>query len=355
MASIILDCDLMRFPHSGLYHYCLNIGLAVNKQLEAAGKEPMKMYVPPAEKDAFGRGSHTIVEKKWHKIWKPFLHGCKVWHAPFQSGRVIPDKRKHPDTKVVLTIHDLNPLHEGKSPEEQRRSIAHTQSLIDRSDAIVCISEFTKGDVLKNCKVGNKPVYVIHNGTHRVASDTIPFQQPLVSRPFLFGMGYVNTKKNYHSLLPLLHHNPELELVVAGRLDEPDYITKMQQLASDMGVSDRLRLTGPVSESDKAWYLRNCLAFVHPSLAEGFGAPVVEAMIFGKPLFLSNRTSLPEIGGDVAFYFSSFDGEHMQQVFASGMQRYQSTDLSAALIKRALQFDWDKNAAQYIQVYQSLL
>jgi len=143
--------------------------------------------------------------------------------------------------------------------------------------------------------------------------------------------------------------------VVAGRLDEPDYITKMQQLASDMGVSDRLRLTGPVSEADKAWYLRNCLAFVHPSLAEGFGAPVVEAMIFGKPLFLSNRTSLPEIGGDVAFYFSSFDGEHMQQVFASGMQRYQSTDLSAALIKRALQFDWDKNAAQYIQVYQSLL
>lgn len=355
MASIILDCDLMRFPHSGLYHYCLNIGLAVNKQLEAVGKEPVKMYVPPAAKDAFGDGSHTIVEKKWHKFWKPFLHSCRIWHAPFQSGRIIPDKRRYPNIKVLLTIHDLNPLHEGKTPEEQRRSIAHTQSLIDRSDAIVCISEFTKGDVLKNCQVGNKPVYVIHNGTHRVAIDTIPFQQPLVSRPFLFGMGYVNTKKNYHSLLPLLHHNPELELVVAGRLDEPDYIANMQRLASDMGVSDRLRLTGPISEADKAWYLRNCLAFVHPSLAEGFGAPVVEAMIFGKPLFLSNRTSLPEIGGDVAFYFSSFDGEHMQQVFTSGMQRYQTTDLSAALIKRAAQFDWDKNAAQYIQVYQSLL
>lgn len=355
MASIILDCDLMRFPNSGLYHYCLNIGLAVNRQLEAAGQEPMKMYVPPSEKDSFDSGTHTITEKKWHKFWKPFLHDCKVWHAPFQSGRIIPDKRKHPGIKVVLTIHDLNPLHEGKTKEEQRRSISHTQSLIDRSDAIVCISEFTKSDVLKNCKVGSKPVYVIHNGVHRVAIDGIPLQKPLVARPFLFGMGYVNTKKNYHSLLPLLRHNPELELVVAGKLDDPDYINRMKKEAQQLGVADRLRLTGPVSEADKAWYLRNCLAFVHPSLAEGFGAPVVEAMLFGKPLFLSNLTSLPEIGGDAAFYFSSFDGEHMQEVFAEGMQRYQALDMSAVVIKRAAQFDWEKNAAQYIQVYQSLL
>jgi len=346
----------MHYPNSGLYHYCLNIGLRVNDLLEKKGQSPMKMYVPPAERYSFGKSKYTIVEKKWHKFWKPFLLGCRVWHAPFQSGRIVPDKKKHPGIKVLLTIHDLNPLHEGKPVEEQKKSVAKTQSLIDRSDAIVCISEFTKSDVIKNCDTGNKPLYVIHNGIHKV--DTPPAVNGSLirsGRPFLFGMGYVNTKKNYHVLLPLLHHNPDLEMVIAGRLDEPDYVAAIKQQAEQMGVAERLHLTGPVSESDKAWYLSNCMAFVHPSLAEGFGAPVVEAMLFGKPLFLSNLTSLPEIGGDAAFYFSSFDGEHMQTVFRDGMQRYTDTNMSAVVLNRGKFFDWEQSAAQYLKVYESLL
>lgn len=356
MSSIILDCDLMNHPNSGLYHYCLNIGLRVNQQLERERKEPMKMYVPKAEKFSFAKPSHTIVEKSWHKFFKPFMIGCKVWHAPFQSGRIVPDKKSYPNVKVLLTIHDLNPLHEGKPLEEQKKSIAHTQSLIDRSDAIVCISEFTKADVLQNCNTGNKPLYVIHNGIHRV---NIPSQtkspERKIERPFIFGMGYVNTKKNYHVLLPLLKHNPGIEMVIAGRLDEPDYIETIHKTAAKMGVSERLHLTGPVSEDDKAWYLSNCMAFVHPSLAEGFGAPVVEAMLFGKPLFLSNLTSLPEIGGDAAFYFNGFDDEHMQAVFKDGMQRFHNENMSSIVINRGKFFDWEKSAAQYLKVYQSLL
>lgn len=355
MAAIILDCDLMRFPNSGLYHYCLNIGLRVNQQLQSMGNAPMKMYVPPAEKNSFGNPSYTIEEKKWHKLWKPFLMGCRVWHAPFQSGRVIPDKKKYPKTKVLLTIHDLNAVHEGKPLKEQFKSIAHTQSLIDKSDAIVCISEFTKSDVLKYCDTGNKPVYVIHNGIHRVNTPGAAPNSVTLKRPFLFGMGYVNQKKNYHVLLPLLHQNPELEMVIAGRFDEPDYIDTIKKQAVDLRIEDRLHLTGPVSEEDKAWYLSNCYAFVHPSLAEGFGAPVVEAMLFGKPLFLSDKTSLPEIGGEAAFYFSSFEAADMQYVFKEGMQRFARHNMSALVIQRGQLFDWEQSAAKYLKVYQSLL
>ena len=199
MSSIILDCDLMNHPNSGLYHYCLNIGLRVNQQLERERKEPMKMYVPKAEKFSFAKPSHTIVEKSWHKFFKPFMIGCKVWHAPFQSGRIVPDKKSYPDVKVLLTIHDLNPLHEGKPLEEQKKSIAHTQSLIDRSDAIVCISAFTKADVLQNCNTGNKPLYVIHNGIHRV---NIPSQtnrrKKIERRLFWNGYKYKTTTYYYH-------------------------------------------------------------------------------------------------------------------------------------------------------------
>ncbi|HEY6064282.1 MAG TPA: glycosyltransferase family 1 protein [Chitinophagaceae bacterium] len=352
--KIILDCDLMKYPNSGLYHYCLNLGKSLQPLFENDKETGIAFYVPPAEAGSFGPGYRHIVEKK--SIWNffnPFLRNCNIWHAPFQSGRVFPDKKKYPGIKVLLTIHDLNPLHEGKPQDEQRKSLAHTQSLIDKSDAIVCISEFCKGDVLKNCDVGTKPVYVIHNGTHKVHEPELGINSYRPSRPFLFGMGYVNTKKNYHVLLPLLR-NKDIELVIAGRLDEPDYIERMKLHARKNGMADRLHILGPVSEAEKGWYFQNCMAFVHPSLAEGFGAPVVEVMQFGKPLFLSSLTSLPEIGGDAAFYFSSFDEEHVQEVFYKGMEQYQKNGMTDQIKRRGLQFDWKEKAKEYLKVYQSL-
>ncbi|MBD0376467.1 MAG: glycosyltransferase family 4 protein [Flavisolibacter sp.] len=353
MNKLILDCDLMRHPNSGLYHYCLNLGHYINKILEEQGAEKIGFYVPPAEVNSFSDPKNTIVEKRWHKSIKPFLWRCKLWHAPFQSGRIVPYENK--TIKVLLTIHDLNALHEGKPPDEQKKSLEHTQKLIDRATAIVCISEFTKQDVLKNCSVGNKPIYVIHNGAHKVGEPRLSSSSYKPVRPFLFGMGYVNTKKNYHVLTSLLKCNEEIELIIAGRLDEPDYIAAMEKEAEEMAVADRLHLLGPVSEGEKAWYLSNCLAFVHPSLAEGFGAPVVEAMKFGKPVFLSDKTALPEIGGDAAFYFSSFEPEHMEQVFREGMMCYEVNDIVQKIKQRAKTFDWEKSAMKYLEVYRSLI
>jgi glycosyltransferase involved in cell wall biosynthesis len=279
MGRIILDCDLMRFPNSGLYHYCLNLGREVNNLLDQKGKRRIKFYVPPAEASTFNDPANTIIEKPLHKFFRPFLWDCRVWHAPFQLGRIVPERKKN--IKVLFTIHDLNFFHEGVSDEERIKTHAHIQKQIDRSDAIVCISEFTKSDVIKNCEVGNKPLYVIHNGTHSVGKPQLDGNSYKPERKFLFGMGYVNKKKNYHVLVPLLKYNPELELVIAGKLDNEEYVTNMQKLAGEFGVSDRLRILGPVSEDEKAWYFKNCLAFMHPSIAEGFGAPVVESMQFG--------------------------------------------------------------------------
>lgn len=352
MGSVILDCDLMRFPNSGLYYYCLNLGLHVNKLLGDQQLPQMKFYVPPEEKNSFGDTGYTITQQKIHHFFKPFLWDCNIWHAPFQSGRMIPWHNKQ--IKVVLTIHDLNTLHEGKPLEEQIKSLAHTQKLINRSNAIVCISEFCKQDVLKHCEVKNKPLYVIHNGTHVVGEPQLHDTSYKPVRPFLFGMGYVNRKKNFHVLLPLLQ-NPDVEIIIAGKLDDPDYIETILAEAKRRGVNDRLHVLGPVTENEKAWYLKNCKAFVHPSLAEGFGAPVVEAMSFGKPLFLSHFTSLPEIGGDAAFYFKSFEPEHMQQVFHNGIHEYSNNGLYKKIIARSAQFNWQQKAIEYLQVYKSLL
>lgn len=352
MARIILDCDLMKHRDSGLYHYCLNLGNYVARALEKEGNDSISYYVPPAEKKTFDRKQLCITEKKWHhRFFRPFLVNCQVWHAPFQSGRILPSPRS--GVKVLLTIHDLNCLHEDKTARERRHSLLHTQKLIDRADAIVCISHHCKKDVTENLDTGRKPLHVIHNGTHHVSAAPA---QPIGYRPalpFLFAMGYVNRKKNFHTLIPLLVNN-HMELVIAGKLDEPDYIAGMKKEAVRLGVQDRLRILGPVPEEDKAWYFSNCLAFSLPSLAEGFGAPVVEAMAFGKPVFLSALTSLPEIGGDVAFYFRSFDADHMQAVFNEGLSEYSKNGLAGRIMKRSHAFSWEEKAAEYIRVYQSL-
>jgi glycosyltransferase involved in cell wall biosynthesis len=352
MNKIILDCDLMRYRNTGLYHYCLNLGNYVNRLLQENGEEEMRFYVPPREELTFPDRRNVIVERSYHKFFKPFLFGCRIWHAPFQSGRLVPVKNK--SIKVILTIHDLNPLHEDLPAAQVKKSIAHTQWLIDNSNTIVCISEFCKQDVLANCDTGNKPIFVIHNGTHAVHRPGLEIQSYRPTHPFLFAMGDVNRKKNFHTLVPLLE-NQELEIVIAGRLAEPDYIENMKEDAKARGVIDRLHILGPVKEGEKAWYLENCKAFVHPSLAEGFGAPVVEAMSFGKPLFLSSLTSLPEIGGEVAYYFRNFEPSHMQQVLQEGLDEFSKSELTEKILERSRQFNWEVKAKEYLNVYKTLL
>jgi glycosyltransferase involved in cell wall biosynthesis len=254
----------------------------------------------------------------------------------------------------LLTIHDLNAMHEDLPKAEQERSVAHTQKLINHSNALVCISEFCKADVLKYCDVGNKPVYVIHNGTHAVGFPCLEPGSYKPGRPFLLAMGDVNRKKNFHTLMPMMAAN-HFELIIAGRLAEGDYIQNILDEAEMLGIKDRVHILGPVTEGEKAWYLENCMAYIHPSLAEGFGAPVVEAMSFGKPLFLSHLTSLPEIGGDVAFYFKSFDPGHMTEVLYEGLQYFQKNGLSQKIKERSTHFNWREKAKQYRDVYHSLL
>jgi glycosyltransferase involved in cell wall biosynthesis len=354
MDGIILDCNLMRYPHSGLYQYCLNLGERVNTVLKKQNSRPLRMYLPSSNILPYDHRYH-IIERSWHRYWKPFLSNCRIWHAPFQSGRILPDARAHKHIKVVLTIHDLNSLHEGKPKKEQEESLFRTQRLIDRSDAIICISEFTKDDVYRNCVVGDKPVYVIHNGIHKLVTPALGKSSYRPLRPFIFGMGYINRKKNYHVLVDLVERNPGLELIIAGRLDEPDYVDHIRAKAEKLGISEYIRLLGPVSEPEKAWYLNHCIAFMQPSLAEGFGAPVVEAMQFGKPIFLSNLTSLPEIGGETAFYFSNFEADHMHGIFSEGMLCYKKNNMTESIIRRGKNFEWGKSAQKYLDVYKSLL
>ncbi len=351
-SRIVFDCERMKYADTGLYHYCLNLGKHIQKKAVTLSEE-LVFYSPYGTAHLFGSSNTHIMQTELHKFYMPSLKKYSVWHATYQDSYYLPFRDRA--IKVVLSVHDLNFLYDDrKSASKKQRYLRRLQMLINRADVIVCISEYTKKDLLFYCDTGNKKVVVIHNGTNSL-------QQPLLSavsykpvKPFIFSLGTITRKKNFHSLLSLVYSNPGFELVIAGRHDDIDYYNQIAETAALLGIRDNIHLPGQISENEKSWYFENCSAFAFPSTAEGFGLPVAEAMSVGKPLFLSDKTALPEIGGNVAFYFRDFSETVMQETFEAGMKQYIRFNMQDDIIKKGKEFCWSRAAAQYWEIYRSL-
>ncbi|WP_143309714.1 glycosyltransferase family 4 protein [Chitinophaga vietnamensis] len=347
MSRFLIDCERMKYPNTGLYTYCSELGKAILKQANAG--EAVYYYLPSKAGAHFGPKAHYLAQQSWHKIFMPYRQQFDVWHTTYQSSDYAPGNRK---VKRLLTLHDLNFLYEDNHVHKKDRLLAKVQRTVDQSDHLVVISKYVKDDIMQHLHIGNKPISVIYNGCH--VEEFPGFDAPKY-RPaggFLFSIGTVLPKKNFH-VLPCLLANNAYELVIAGNVNEA-YKARILQEAAIYGVQDRVKIIGPVNEKDKYWYLSNCTAFTFPSVAEGFGIPVIEAMHFGKPVFLSDKTSLPEVGGSLAYYFSNFEPADMQEIFRKGLAHYAQYQTAAAIRKHADAFRWDDIAAQYLRIYRSL-
>jgi len=350
--SVIFDCERMKYQDTGLYHYCLNLGNHLQKAA-SQGPEEIHFYTPYGTQPLFGNRSKHLIQTELHKICMPDLKGYRIWHATHQDSYYLPFRNRR--IKVVLTIHDLNFLYDhSKSEAKKQKYLRRVQMLINRADAIVCVSEYCKKDVLFYCDINDKPLYVIHNGTNALHTPRLDARSYQPVKPFLFSLGTVVWKKNFHTLLPLVHDDSGMELVIAGRIDDAGYHNYIMQAAEQLGVLNNIRIIGQVNENEKAWYFRNCTAFAFPSISEGFGLPVAEAMSVGKPLFLSDKTALPEIAGNAAFYFKDFSATRMREIFYSGMKQYSRLNMQEDIMEKGKAFCWNKAANEYLNVYRSL-
>ena len=348
--KLVLDCERMKYPHTGLYHYCLQLGLALQKIVDH-NTEQLSFYVRKGLEKSFGNNASYIEQNSLDKYFMP-IKKSEIWHTTYQATNYFPFRKK---LKIVLTIHDLNVLHENrKSAHKLKKAISKIQKRVDRANHIIAISEFTLADIKKNLNIGNTPTTVIYNGCNFNTIQNLMLPQLKVTEPFLFTLGTINAKKNFH-VLPCLLVGNNNKLIIAGITDNETYKQKIIAEAKQCGVEERVIFTGSISENDKQWYMKNCEAFVFPSLAEGFGLPVIEAMYFGKPVILSNLTALPEIGGDVAYYFNNFEADDMRKVLAEALKKY-SEDSTAKekICARAAMFNWDDAAKKYLEVYRSL-
>lgn len=257
---------------------------------------------------------------------------------------------KLPLRRAVATFHDLFMMtSEYSTPEFRERFTAQARDAAERADAIITVSAFTRAQVIDLLGVEPDRVHVVHHGVHELRLPSVPRERVVLS------VGAVQKRKNIARLVEAFESlDPSWRLVLAGSNG-----FGAGEILDRIGRSparDRIAVTGYVSQAELLeWYARASV-FAFPSLDEGFGMPVLEAMAAGVPVLTGTRSSLPEVAGDAALLVDpTRTGE-----IADALQRLTSDEelrnaLSVRGRDRARQFTWEDACRRTWQVYRKVL
>lgn len=298
---------------------------------------------------------NTFKYKKYSSLQRHELFRIRkkfdVWHSLNQNTKVEPLRAPG---NYILTVHDVNFMEE-RSSEDAKANIKIFKEKLKRADIITYISEFAKQQAHSYFDIPNTKEVVIYNGNPISSFVDFSNYNPQIpaNKPFFYSIGDFIDRKNFIALVKMIEVTEGYNLVLSGNNDKA-YGETIKEYIRLHNLEDKVFLTGKVSEEGKQYFLANCEAFLFPSVREGFGLPPIEAMRFGKPVFLSTLTALPEIGGDAAFYWESFDPEYMRDFVLENLGLFKSNPdiYLEKLNTRASFFSWDKAAEEYLALYR---
>jgi len=266
----------------------------------------------------------------------------------------------------VITIHDM--AHEYYPETTSKRISKYLKKLrqeAGKADLIITVSESTKRDILKFFDVAEEKIRVIHNGVDTVFQpikdqhllDTAREKYNLNER-FVLYLGAIQPRKNISTLIRAYNilckgHNFKYKLVIAGGVGWKN--KNICPLIEELGLRDKIILTGYIPEHDLPTIYNLSDAFVFPSLYEGFGIPVLEAMACGIPVVTSNVSSLPEVSGGAAVLINP----HSIKDLADGIKRILFDEELrkrniAKGIKRAKFFTWERCAKETLKAFSQV-
>ncbi len=259
---------------------------------------------------------------------------------------------------LMVTVHDVFHLANPQWVEGwHRRWYAKMMfsQVAKRNRAILCVSEFTKSELIHRVPVDERKIKVIHNGV-----DSVWFKKTIAEprKPYLLFVGNLKPHKNLSGLLDafrILQNLIPHELLIAGNKDgfqtsDRDGLRKLEK------SGNRVRYLGEVGESELHQLYAGASALVFPSFYEGFGLPPLEAMAAGCPVAISKVASLPEICLDAVLYFNPNDANDMAKCILRILKK---PALRSVLRKKGLQlakkYSWNRCAKKTIQVIKSII
>jgi glycosyltransferase involved in cell wall biosynthesis len=248
-------------------------------------------------------------------------------------------------------VFDLVPFVEGAQAQSRAARIerATIRPALRRAAALPCISEATRRDLVARFPVAERTAVTIPLAADAAFAAAVPGDVPArhgLDRPYVLAVGALEPRKNLQRLVeawgrlaPTVRDGHQLALVgPRGWDDEP-----ILRAAAEGGA----RLLGRVDDADLAALYAGCAAFAYPSLYEGFGLPVLEAMAAGAPVVTSNLSSLPEVAGDAALLVDPRDVDAIADALARVLGDPElARDLRARGRERAAAFSWERTARE---------
>lgn len=255
---------------------------------------------------------------------------------------------------VVLTVHDM--IHEifadqldlnGHKTEEKRKAILAAQ-------AIICNSENTKKDLLERYSLPEEQVTVTYLASE-IDLTLSHGSEPAPPHPYYLYVGGRYSYKNFDSLLAafakVVSVRPEIKLCVVGL----PFNETEEKLIAELRLSEYMENYSYASDRHLAKLYRCSVAFVYPSLYEGFGIPLLEAMSCGTAVIASDCSSIPEVVGDAAILFDPKSTSDLADILLSLLDSPTERDrLINKGYQRAKAFSWDKTVAKTLNVYRSV-
>ncbi len=303
----------------------------------------------------------------WHRMHIPlpvetFTGPVSLYHA---TDFVLPPTR--PQTRTVLQVHDLSFVRvpEAAAPNLKAYLDRVVPASVRRADHVLADSQATREDLIELYHIPPEHVTVLYGGveTHfqpatGAALHTIRQKYQLDDFPYIFALGTVQPRKNYGRLIQALallrQRQVDVHLVVAGGrgwLENPIY-----DMIETTGMHPYVHFIGFADEADLPALYSAAACFAFPSLYEGFGFPVLEAMACETPVVTSNVSSLPEVAGDAALMVDPYDVEALAHALERLISDSQLRDLLTERGRAQIQhFTWASAAQQLRQIYYSLL
>ena len=228
--------------------------------------------------------------------------------------------------------------------------------VVRKANALITPSKFVKKDIVEYTGTSNNKVTVTYEAADRISEParTVP---DLKTGQFIMYVGRPTPHKNLERLIEAFAEiqktKPDLKLVLAGKKDANynriEASVRLRKLRNVM-------FTGFISEGQLRWLYENCVAYIFPSLSEGFGLPGLEAMTHGAPVVSSQATCLPEIYGDAAYYFDPLSISSMTNAISEVLD---NAELRQKLILRGKsqvkKYSWERMAKETLAVYKKVL
>ncbi|PSN16620.1 mannosyltransferase [filamentous cyanobacterium CCT1] len=304
------------------------------------------------------QGATTDAGKKGHarRLWwtqfqVPQIYrqlGAKLFFSP------VPEAPLWSSCRTVVTVHDLIPLHfpQPRSPLTLY-SRYYLPQVIRQAEHIICDSESTLRDIYR------------FFGPPPGATTVIPLAYDdshyrflnLPRQPYFLYVGSHYTYKNLGRLIQAFAQTklPDFKLLIAG-VPDPRYTPFLQAQVKEMDLGDRVQFLSYVPYSDLPQLINQAIALVFPSLWEGFGLPVLEAMACGTPVITSRVSSLPEVAGDAALLIDPYNVDELAEAMGSVVcDSGLWARLQGAGLTRAKAFSWEKTGRQTNAILQQYL